>query len=288
MEKFTLNLHGRIRLFDTPLTMGILNVTPDSFFEGSRTYVDPEIVRSKVAGMLAERPDIIDVGGCSTRPGAPATTEAEELERVEMGCRIIREFSEDVIISVDTFRASVARRAVELWGADVINDISGGLLDREMIPTVAELHVPYIITHMRGTPATMDSLTDYPDGVVASVASELHSQIVEATQAGIADIIVDPGFGFAKTEEQNWELMRNLPMLRLLLDYRPMLAGISRKSMLYKPLGLSPSDVLAASVALNTMALNMGVSILRVHDVAAARQTIFVCSHFPKTVSSYD
>lgn len=276
MRKFSLNLHGELREFDKPLVMGILNVTPDSFYEGSRTYFDPELVRRRVANLLAEQPDIIDIGGCSTRPDSPTATEREELERVELGCRIIRELSKDVILSVDTFRSAVARKAVEEWGADIVNDVSGGLLDEAIIPTVAQLHVPYIMMHMRGTPQSMSRLTDYPDGVVAGVASELHARIVEATQAGIADIIVDPGFGFAKTVEQNYELMRGLPELADLLDQRPMLVGVSRKSMLYKPLGLTPADVLAATVALNMEALRLGAAILRVHDVEAARQTVFV------------
>lgn len=280
MEKFSLNLRGRIREFDSPLVMGILNVTPDSFYEGSRTYVDPEQVRGRVEELLAGRPDIVDIGGCSTRPDAPSVSEEEETERVALGCRIVRELSQDVVVSVDTFRARVARRAVEEWGADIVNDVSAGLLDPEMIPTVAGLRVPYVMMHMRGTPQTMASLTDYPDGVVAGVASELHARVVEATQAGIADIIVDPGFGFAKTAEQNRELMCGLPELMALLDNRPMLVGISRKSMLYKPLGLTPDEVLPATVALDTIALQAGASILRVHDVAAARQTVFVNSQF--------
>lgn len=278
MEKFSLNLHGTIRWFDTPLVMGILNVTPDSFFEGSRAMVDPDEVKTKVKQLLAEGADIIDIGGCSTRPDAPSASEAEELERVALGCRIARELAPDILISIDTFRASVARKAVEEWSADIINDVSAGLLDEAMIPTVASLRVPYIMMHMRGTPQSMQTLTDYPDGVVATVASELHSRIVEATQAGIADIIVDPGFGFAKTAKQNWELIRGLPQLYELLDHRPLLVGISRKSMLYKPMGLTPAEVLPATTALNAYALSCGATILRVHDVEAARQTIFVNS----------
>lgn len=277
MEKFSLNIRGEIREVDKPLVMGILNVTPDSFFSESRATTIHN-VRMKALSLLGGGADIIDIGGCSTRPDAPTATEAEEMERVEMGCRTVREISRDAMVSVDTFRSSVARRAVEDWGADIVNDVSAGLIDPEMIPTVARLHVPYIMMHMRGTPRTMTSLTDYPDGVVAGVASELHARIVEATQAGIADIIVDPGFGFAKTIEQNWELMRGLPELYELLDRRPMLVGISRKSMLYKPLGLDPSEVLPATVALNTEALRLGAAILRVHDVEAARQTLFVNS----------
>lgn len=276
MDTFSLNLHGTIREFSSPLVMGILNVTPDSFYEGSRTYADPDAIRRQAAKMIAEGADIIDIGGCSTRPDAPSATVVQEHQRVELGCRIVRELSDEVIISVDTFRSEVAQRAVEQWGADIVNDVSAGLLDSQMIPTVARLHIPYIMMHTRGTPQTMTSLTDYPDGVVAGVASELHARIVEATQAGIADIIVDPGFGFAKTIEQNYELMRGLPQLRELLDHRPMLVGISRKSMIYKPLGITPAESLPATVALNMFALRCGASILRVHDVAAARQTVFV------------
>lgn len=286
MKKFSLNFHGTIKEFTRPLVMGILNVTPDSFFGGSRTLAGADInapvkangnaVEAMAAKLIAEGADMIDVGGCSTRPGADVVSLDEELSRVKLGVETVRRLSPDMPISVDTFRAEVAQRAVEEWGADIINDIASGLMDKDMIPTVAKLGVPYIMMHMRGTPDTMSTLTDYPNGVVCGVASELKERIDEALMAGIGDIILDPGFGFAKTIEQNYQLMAGLNELSLLLDNRPMLVGISRKSMIYKPLRITPDEALPATTALNAVALERGAAILRVHDVAACRQAVDV------------
>lgn len=281
MKQFSLNIHGSIREFSRPLVMGILNVTPDSFYSGSRT-LDGEAaetalgVEAMAARLIAEGADIIDVGGCSTRPGSASVSEQEEMRRVRLGVEAVRKLSSEVLVSVDTFRSRVARGAVEEWGADIINDISAGLMDEGMIPEVARLGVPYIMMHTRGTPDTMGTLTEYPEGVVAGVASELRGRIIEAQLAGIADIIVDPGFGFAKTVSQNYELMAGLDVLDAMLDHRPMLVGISRKSMIYKPLGLTPADSLPGTIALDTVALQKGAAILRVHDVAACRQAVDV------------
>lgn len=288
MEKFTLNIHGSLRTFDSPLVMGILNVTPDSFYDGSRTLnagcssceEEKAAIREKARRMIDEGADIIDVGGCSTRPGSDPVPPEEEMRRVRLGVEAVRSLSSDMIISVDTFRAEVARRSVEEWGADIINDISGGLLDPEMIPTVARIKAPYVMMHMRGTPDTMQSVTDYPQGVAAAVVTELQRQIAAATLAGVADIIIDPGFGFAKTARQNYELLSALPDVQYLLGNRPMLIGVSRKSMIYKPLGLSPADCLPGTNAINTLALERGAAILRVHDVAACRQVVQVWQMF--------
>jgi dihydropteroate synthase len=230
--------------------------------------------------LLAEGADIIDIGGCSTRPGSDSVSELQEMERVHLGISVVRELSAEVMISVDTFRSTVAARSIE-WGADIINDISAGLMDEQMIPTVAQLGVPYIMMHTRGTPDTMGSLTDYPDGVVVGVASELREQVVKASLAGIGDIIIDPGLGFAKTAAQNYELLAGTRELQMLLDNRPILIGLSRKSMIYKPLGITPADSLPGTIALNAIALELGAAIIRVHDVAPARQTVAVMSQFP-------
>lgn len=281
MKQFSLNIHGSLREFSCPLVMGILNVTPDSFFDGSRTLDDTSAdvsvpVREMASRLIAEGADIIDIGGCSTRPGSAPVSQEEELRRVELGTSVVRGLSPEILVSVDTFRSEVARRAVDDWGADIINDISAGMMDDGMIPTVARLGVPYIMMHMRGSSDTMVGLTDYPDGVIAGVASELRGRIVEAALAGIGDIIIDPGFGFAKTVAQNYELMAGLHELERLLDNRPMLVGISRKSMIYKPMGITPADSLPGTTALNAVALERGAAILRVHDVAQCRQTVEV------------
>jgi dihydropteroate synthase len=288
MRKFTLNIRRQIREFDRPLVMGILNVTPDSFYSGSRTLKSADAaealnrpaVKAMAQRLLAEGADIIDIGGCSTRPGSDSVSELQEMERVHLGISVVRELSAEVMISVDTFRSTVAARSIE-WGADIINDISAGLMDEQMIPTVAQLGVPYIMMHTRGTPDTMGSLTNYPDGVVVGVASELREQVVKASLAGIGDIIIDPGLGFAKTAAQNYELLAGTRELQMLLDNRPILIGLSRKSMIYKPLGITPADSLPGTIALNAIALELGAAIIRVHDVAPARQTVAVMSQFP-------
>lgn len=288
MREFSLYLRGKVMTVTGPLVMGILNVTPDSFYSGSRALSLPEGgVKRMACELIAQGADIIDIGGCSTRPGSQPVSEAEETDRVMRGIEAVREISSDVIISVDTWRSEVARRAVAMErGADIVNDISAGMLDPEMIPAVAELKVPYIMMHTRGTPETMGSLTDYPGGVTATVAAELHERIAKATLAGIADIIVDPGFSFAKTVEQNYRLMEELPVLDTLLDHRPILVGISRKSMIYKPLALEAGDVLAATTALNTVALRKGAAILRVHDPFEARQAVEICRLLEKSTKT--
>lgn len=273
MKPFSLNLKGRLVAFSRPAVMGILNVTPDSFYAGSHAF-DPQAIHNRVRRMLDEGVDIIDVGGYSSRPGATDVGVDEEMRRVEAGVKAVREVSAEVPVSVDTFRASVARLAVESFGADIINDISGGKADEAMFDTVADLAVPYVLMHMRGTPSTMQSLTGYDD-VTADVIAELSKPLHELALRGVADVIVDPGFGFAKTLEQNYRLFANLPHIAQMLD-RPLLVGISRKSMITRLCGVTADEALPGTVALNTAAVMLGASILRVHDVAAARQTVDV------------
>ncbi|MDE5971315.1 MAG: dihydropteroate synthase [Muribaculaceae bacterium] len=277
MKNFSLNLSGRLVEFDRPAVMAIVNATPDSFFAGSRVATADQVAR-RTESLLAEGADIIDLGACSTRPGSESPDADEELRRLEPALEAIRRVSADVPVSVDTFRASVARRCVTELGADIINDISGGTLDPAMFDTVAETGAPYVMMHTRGTPETMQQLTDYSaqGGVTAAVLEFFAERIADLAGRGVADIIVDPGFGFAKTVEQNWQLMKELPALLAL--GRPVLAGISRKSMLTRPLQINADEALPATVAANVMALERGAMILRVHDAAAARQAIATVS----------
>lgn len=267
MKPFTLNIRGNLLRVERPMIMGIINVTPDSFWEGSRA-ADADSIAGRAAAMIADGADIIDLGACSTRPGAETCDAATEEARIAVGVEAVRSVSADIPLSVDTFRASVARSAVER-GADIVNDISGGDLDPEMMPTVASLHVPYIMMHMRGTPATMQSMCDYPKGVVTEVVADLSRKIERFRLAGVADIIADPGLGFAKTVGQNYELLRSTAEIGELLG-TPVLIGLSRKSMLTGPLGITAAEALEATTAANTLALVNGAAILRVHDVKAA------------------
>lgn len=270
-KKFTLNIKGRLFVADRPQIMGIINVTPDSFYSGSRTLLEADI-RSRVERMLEEGVDIVDIGAYSSRPGAADVTPSEEMARLETGMKIIRSLNAEIPVSVDTFRAEVAREAVCNMGADIVNDISGGDLDNAMWETVAELNTPYILMHMRGTPSDMQNFTDYAD-VTADVIADLSRKLRQLRLMGVADVIVDPGFGFSKTLEQNFEMLRNLEVFTAALD-APLLAGMSRKSMIYKLLGTTPAEALNGTTVLNTMALERGTSILRVHDVKAAVEAL--------------
>ena len=253
--------------------MGILNVTPDSFYQGSQSFGEYEATR-RAATLIEEGADMIDIGGYSSRPGASPVPVEEELRRVRMGVEAIRRVSGDIPVSVDTFRSEVARKAVEEWGADIVNDISGGSLDQEMFATVASMKVPYILMHMRGTPQTMQNHTGYTDETPEE-AAELSRPLEILRRMGVADIIIDPGFGFAKNIGQNYELMANLRHLRHMLGC-PILTGISRKSMITRLCGIEPEKALAGTVALNTAAILSGTAIIRVHDVAEAVQTVKV------------
>lgn len=251
--------------------MGIVNVTDDSFYGGSRAST-PESVEERVRCLLGEGADMIDIGAYSSRPGADDVSEDEERLRLSRGLRAVRKVSATVPVSVDTFRSSVARCAVSEWGADIVNDISGGELDCEMFRTVAELGVPYILMHMRGTPQTMQSHTDY-ENVVGDVIYWLAERLKRLELEGVADVIVDPGFGFSKTLEQNYELLGGLHLIGSELR-RPVLVGVSRKSMITRLLGIDTDGALNGTTCLNTMALMQGASFLRVHDAAEAVQVI--------------
>lgn len=282
---FSLNLGGVLHEYSRPVVMGIVNVTPDSFYAGSRTWTPEEIGR-RAAVLAAEGAGMIDVGAYSSRPGADDVSPAEETDRLRRGIEAIRRAAPGLPVSVDTFRAEVAVAAVEEMGADIVNDISGGDLDGAMASAVARMKVPYILMHMRGTSATMQRLTDYPGGdVTAGVLAELSVKVERMAQAGVCDIIVDPGFGFAKTLDQNYDLLRNLGLLHGL--GRPLLVGVSRKSMITRPLGITPDEALPGTVAVNTIALLQGASILRVHDVAAACQAVEIVERTAGTSPLY-
>lgn len=278
-KPFSLNIHGRLIEYDRPAVMGIINVTPDSFYAGSRTKAD-EIGR-RVRSMIDDGADMIDIGAYSSRSGAAEVSEAEEIGRLSEGMAALREAAPDVVVSVDTFRASVAKAAIEQMGADIVNDISGGDLDGRMFETVASLRVPYILMHMRGTPADMQTLTEYPDGVTAEVLRDLSVKLRTLRLAGVNDVIVDPGFGFAKTLEQNYRLMADLPMFAGMLD-APVLVGVSRKSMVTRALGITAKDALNGTTVLNTIALLGGAQILRVHDVKACAEAVRIVSMLPQ------
>lgn len=278
-KPFSLNIHGRLIEYDRPAVMGIINVTPDSFYAGSRTKAD-EIGR-RVRSMIDDGADMIDIGAYSSRSGAAEVSEAEEIDRLSEGMAALREAAPDVVVSVDTFRASVAKAAIEQMGADIVNDISGGDLDGRMFETVASLRVPYILMHMRGTPADMQTLTDYPDGITAEVLRDLSVKLRTLRLAGVNDVIVDPGFGFAKTLEQNYRLMADLPMFAEMLD-APVLVGVSRKSMVTRALGITAKDALNGTTVLNTIALLGGTQILRVHDVKACAEAVRIVSMLPQ------
>lgn len=271
MKPFSLNIRGSLISYERPAVMAIVNATPDSFYAGSRNVSENEITE-RVTLAIDEGADIIDVGAYSSRPGADDVSEDEELRRLETALNAVRRVDNHIPVSVDTFRANVARRCVREFGADIINDISGGELDPKMFETVAELRVPYILMHMRGTPSTMQSLTDYPEGVTAGVIAELAPKLERLSLLGVNDVIVDPGFGFAKTLEQNYQLLHDLQAFEML--GRPVLVGISRKSMLSRLLGITADQALNATTVLNTAALERGAAVLRVHDVRAAREAV--------------
>ncbi len=266
----TINIKGQLYDFHTPWVMGILNVTPDSFFSSSRMQSEDTILR-QVTKMMDDGADVIDVGGYSSRPGAEDVTSEEEYSRIALALNIIRKNYPDAIISVDTFRAIVAQRAVEEFEADIINDISGGDLDANMWTTIAKLQIPYVIMHMRGTPQTMQSIIKYDD-ITADVIKSLAFKVAGLHNLGVNDIIIDPGFGFAKTLDDNYALLAELKELKR-IDV-PMLVGISRKSMIYKALSCAPDDALNGTTVLNTIALLGGADILRVHDVKEAKETV--------------
>jgi len=265
----TLNCRGNLIDLSVPKVMGIINVTPDSFYDGGKTFSEKEILK-QAEKMLLEGATFLDVGGYSTRPGADEISENEEIKRVIEAIESILKNFPETIISVDTFRSEVASKSVEA-GAAIVNDVSGGILDTEMYKILAKLKVPYILMHMRGTPKTMVKLTDYKN-VTIDVLKDLAEKIALAHASGINDIVADPGFGFAKTREQSFQLLNNLELFQNLNV--PILAGVSRKSMIYKTLETSAENALNGTTSLNTIALLKGASILRVHDVKEAVQCV--------------
>ena len=265
----TINCKGTLIDLNIPRVMGILNLTPDSFYDGGR-YAGEKGMLQQVERMLDEGATFIDLGAYSSRPGASFVSEDEELQRLlPVLQRIVSHFPQ-VLLSIDTFRASVAQKAIQA-GAALINDISGGQQDEGMLEAVRALQVPYIMMHMRGTPETMQSLTTYDD-IMGNLIDYFTMQLNKAKLLGINDVIIDPGFGFAKTIPQNYEVLRLMKRFRLLEV--PILGGLSRKSMIYKPLETSPAEALNGTTALNMVALNNGASILRVHDVKEAVECI--------------
>ena len=270
MSQKTLNIRGTLTSLEKPLVMGILNVTPDSFYADSRKQTETAI-EERIQTILSEGGQIIDIGGYSSRPDAAEVSSEEEMNRLVFALKILKEHYPEVALSVDTFRSEVASRCVEEYGVGVINDISGGELDGKMFETVARLHVPYIIMHMRGTPQTMQQYTEYGD-MMEEIMLYFAHKVRQLRLLGVNDIILDPGFGFSKTVEQNYTLMSHLREFKE-FDL-PLLVGISRKSMIYKLLGGTPADSLNGTTVLNTYALLNGADILRVHDVRAAVEAV--------------
>ncbi|WP_317047954.1 dihydropteroate synthase [Pseudochryseolinea flava] len=265
----TLNFQGRLVDLSTPAVMGILNITPDSFYGGSRVR-DEKSILGKAEEMLRQGATFLDVGGYSTRPGADEISMDEEIHRVTHALTIIHKAFPEALLSVDTFRSAVARAAVQA-GASMINDVSGGTLDDAMFKTVGDLQVPYVLMHMRGTPQTMASQTNYTN-LMKDLVDFFHQNIHQLEQHAVKDVIIDPGFGFAKTVTQNFELLNGMEYLNML--GKPMMIGLSRKSMIWRTLGITADDAMNGTTALNTIAVMKGAGILRVHDVAEAVQVV--------------
>jgi dihydropteroate synthase len=271
---FTLNCRGKLVPAQHPLVMGIINVTPNSFYDGSRCD-DADAVFRQTERMLREGADIIDIGAQSTRPHSTLISMEEELSRLAGIVDVVTDKFPDAIFSIDTFYSKVAEICIAA-GASMINDVSGGQMDVNMIPSAAKLNVPYVCMHIRGTPQTMQQLNEYDD-VTKSVIDYFIVKTEECRKAGINDVIIDPGFGFSKNVSQNFELLKNLDKLKM-LD-RPMLVGLSRKSTVYKTLGVTAEEALNGTTVLNTVALMKGASILRVHDVKEAKECVTLHSH---------
>lgn len=269
-KKEYINIQGELVDISKPCLMGIINITPDSFYPGSR-FSDEHSILKKTEQMLSEGAKFIDIGAYSSRPGADYINENEEKERLRPALSIIRKHFPDCFLSLDTFRASIAEWAVCEFNVSIINDISGGTLDEAMFSTIARLKIPYVLMHMRGNPQNMQSHTNYSN-VTKEVMYEIALKILKLQEIGINDIIIDPGFGFAKNLNQNYELLNNLYLFKIF--ELPIMAGVSRKSMLYKLLNITPEEALNSTTVLHTIALLNGVNILRVHDVKEATEAI--------------
>lgn len=266
---YTLNCKGRLFVIEKPIVMGIINITPDSFYSGSRIE-NKESILSKAEQMLNEGATILDIGGQSTRPGSTRLSANEELERVLPAIQLIKQQFPECFISIDTYQSTVAKEAVAA-GADMVNDISAGTMDEQMISTVAALNVPYIAMHMQGTPETMQQNPAY-ENVTKEVLDYFIKKTEQCLEAGIKDIIIDPGFGFCKTIAHNFQLLKELEVFQILKH--PLLVGLSRKSTIYKTLGITAEEALNGTTVLNTIALQKGTAILRVHDVKEAAEAI--------------
>lgn len=262
-----------------PQVMAIVNITPDSFFDASRTW-DEQSIAARVKRVVAEGATIIDIGGYSSRPGADEVTLDEELSRVERALAVVKDVAADVVVSVDTFRSRVAQRAIEMMGEVIVNDISAGEADAAMVDVVAHYGVPYVAMHMRGTPQTMQSNTSYERDIVEEISTYFDRKIEWLHERGVKDIILDPGFGFAKSLEQNYELLAGLDTL--CKKGFPVLAGLSRKSMIYNLLGVTPAQALNGSTALHWEAVRQGATILRVHDVREAVEVVKLYDEYKK------
>ncbi len=265
-----INVNGSLLDLSQPRVMGILNVTPDSFYAGSRTQTEAEIVR-RVKQIVSEGAAIIDIGAYSSRPNADNVSAREEMERLRMGLKILFEIQPDAVVSVDTFRADVARMCVEEYGVAIINDIAAGEMDADMFHTVAALNVPYIMMHMQGTPQSMQQHPHY-DNLLEEVLLYFARKVQQLRDLGVKDIILDPGFGFGKTMEHNYELLSHLEEFRIF--ELPLLVGVSRKSMIYRLLDITPQEALNGTTVLDTICLLKGADILRVHDVKEAVETV--------------
>ena len=265
-----INVNGSLLDLSQPRVMGILNVTPDSFYAGSRTQTEAEIVR-RVKQIVSEGAAIIDIGAYSSRPNADNVSAREEMERLRMGLKILFEIQPDAVVSVDTFRADVARMCVEEYGVAIINDIAAGVMDANMFHTVAALNVPYIMMHMQGTPQSMQQHPHY-DNLLKEVFLYFARKVQQLRDLGVKDIILDPGFGFGKTMEHNYELLSHLEEFRIF--ELPLLVGVSRKSMIYRLLDITPQEALNGTTVLDTICLLKGADILRVHDVKEAVETV--------------
>ena len=274
---FTLNCKGRLLVINKPLVMGIINATPDSFY-GSSRFNGIDGIAAQAEKMLTDGADIIDIGGQSTRPASELISAEEEIKRVMPGIKAIAEKFPEAYISIDTFYSKVASAAINA-GACIVNDISAGSMDNKMIETVAALKVPYILMHMKGTPQTMQQNANY-ENVTREVLDFFIAKTSELKKAGVLDIIIDPGFGFGKTIDHNFELLKNLSIFKI-LD-KPVLAGVSRKSTIYKTLGINADEALNGTTVLNTIGLMNGASILRVHDVKEAKEAVTLFSAMNK------
>lgn len=273
-----INVNGFLLDLSSPCVMGILNVTPDSFYAGSRMQTEIDITH-RVEQIVGEGAGIIDVGAYSSRSNAENVSPAEEMERLRMGLGILRKVQPDAVVSVDTFRADVARMCVEEYGVAIINDIAAGEMDGDMFRTVADLNVPYIMMHMQGTPQNMQQNPHY-DNLLKEVFMYFARKVQQLRDLGVKDIILDPGFGFGKTVEHNYELLAHLEEFRIF--ELPLLAGVSRKSMIYRLLGTTPQEALNGTTVLDTICLLKGADILRVHDVREAVETVKIVEAMKK------